>query len=108
MRDDFNFWLCHEKYTALLTIVCTLFPLLQNIDFSVKERCPFCAFLLEHSYDLANIFFLQVTLVMLVNTDFLINRDEIRVRYCWFSCRWLCTRLSVARISRVRRRIRFM
>lgn len=36
------------------------------------------------------------------------SRTEIRVRCYRFSCRWLCTRLSVARISRVRRRIRFM
>lgn len=83
MRDDFNSWLRHEKYTALLTIVCTLLPLLQNIDFSVKERCPFCAFLLERSYDLANIFFLLVTLVMLVNTDFLINRDEKKSEFLY-------------------------
>lgn len=36
------------------------------------------------------------------------SKVEIRVRCCRFSCRWLCTRLSVARISRVRYRIRFM
>lgn len=71
---DFYAWLRRDKYTIILTILCTAIPLLSEIKFDIKSEV--IKFLWGHATDIINILFLLVTLIALTGTRFLINRDK--------------------------------
>ncbi|WP_455668047.1 hypothetical protein [Phocaeicola sp.] len=79
MEDNFFNWLKHQKFTIILALFCAFIPLLfSNIGWSSEsmESHSDVKFLLDHSFEIGNIFFIFITLVMLIRTGLLIDKDD--------------------------------
>lgn len=81
MDDNFFDWLKHQKFTITLALICSFIPWLfsfeQVVDRLNRENgSPVLNFVLDHSFEVGNISFIFITLVMLIRTGLLIDKDD--------------------------------
>lgn len=79
MEDNFFDWLKHQKFTVILALICAFVPMVfTSIQWSWDDfgKNPILQFLLEHSYEIGNVIFIFVTLVMLIKTSLLMDKDS--------------------------------
>lgn len=80
MKDNFYSWLRQEKFTILLALVCAFIPFLEHLN-QLFQSDKF--FLFGHLLEITNLLFIFATLILLIHTDFLINRDENKKKYLY-------------------------
>lgn len=78
MEDNFFDWLKRQKFTVTLALFCAFIPMLFSIKWPWEnlEKNPILQFLLEHSYEIGNVIFIFITLVMLIKTSLLMDKDS--------------------------------
>lgn len=83
-KDSFYGWLIHEKFSVGLAIFCAFFPILLTSDlgfFKVKNAPDttiawICKIIYTYPFQVANILFVFVALILLAKINLLIDNDE--------------------------------
>lgn len=74
--ESFTSWLKQQKYLIGLSVFCPLVPSLLNYFPNLVPDKIISGFFLSHGYELANILFIFITLILLTNTGLFIRNDE--------------------------------